>query len=167
MTVSELTKKIIDGDYPDIPRPTDERVFIIPDQIARWYAHLAGTILLNNIPGDVAVTGPKRLALFDDIMRVINVYHVGRLNALLSELDAIIDHARKESDMWTSRKSMNNITTFITEFWAWDDMDRVNFLNGEEQEVEVEELSVEEEDIIDPEERLHPEESEEFLGGTS
>lgn len=147
MKISDLAAKIINGDYPDIERPNEERVIICNDQITQYYSTIIGTLLLNNVPAPKAeVIIPKRIRMFDAIMRTVNVLRIGRLNCLLEELEAIVDDSMKDKDMWLSKKSANNICTFITEFWVWDEQTRVDFINGTD-DVDVEETDVEEADI--------------------
>lgn len=131
MKISDIAAKIIDGDYPDIERPQEERVIICNDQITQYYATIVGTLLLNNVPADRAnVVVPKRIRLFDNIMRTINALRIGRLSCLLEDLDAVVEDSKKDKDIWLSKKSANNICTFITEFWVWPDQVRVDFING-------------------------------------
>lgn len=135
MLISEITAKIMDGDYPDIPRPEDERVILCNDNITQYYATIVASLLLNNVPEPKAdVIIPKRLRLFDNIIRTINSLRICRLSCLLDELDAIVENSKKDKDLWLSKKSANNICTFITEFWVWDEQTRVNFINGTEME---------------------------------
>lgn len=120
--------KILRGEMPDGNWGNDT-VTVITDNVARIYLNLLSKIVLGTLgDGTPEEIVEKRISLFDDIATVINLNRYGRLYKLIDEVKAVLAKYKDQIGMWPNTKMQNNVSTYIVDFWIWDEHERQDLL---------------------------------------
>lgn len=129
-----LANNVRTGNYPDVPRIKEERLTLMTESLIANFSIIMGQCLLNGIESDNAeVIYPKRAKLFDELMMIVVTGNYGRTNRLVAAIENLCNESLNDADCWPSRRQAINITTFATEYFAWDDHTRSVFFNNNQE----------------------------------
>lgn len=129
--MSTLVNNVKTGNYPDVPRNTEERLTIMPENLLANYSILMGQCLLNGIEGpNAALTYQKRTEIFDELMMLMTSGNFGRTNKLVARIESLFKNYQDDDICWPSKRQANNIALFAAEYFAWDDTTRSTFYNN-------------------------------------